>query len=142
MCVKWRSDAKTCRGWRCSCQVGLPGDYAGFSYMFLCFQGGFLGFPMFLRRFPWSTPGDAPVLQGRLPLFLGGFMPEAVEAARALTAAALGQEDLVADLVAEEGSQRFAFFAAVASLLCEEEAWIGLGGGRERAKAVLYAVYM
>ena len=46
-----------------------------------------------------QLPGDAPALQGPLSFFLGGFMPEAVECAKMLTEAALGQQDLVPQLV-------------------------------------------
>ncbi|CAJ1333582.1 unnamed protein product [Effrenium voratum] len=87
------------------------------------------------RHIPWLAgvlpiPGAAPLLAGAVPLFLGGFAPEAVEAAQVISTAALQQMDTpqlrelaeAASASASASIWRFAFFAGSSSLLCHTEA--------------------
>eukprot|EP00435_Cladocopium_sp_Y103_P038979 s610_g10.t1 len=75
---------------------------------------------------PWLAlpmPGDAPLLKGGLPFFLGGFMPEAVKAAQVISKAAAIKADLaefleVIDKAGEDGPWRFACFCASSAFLC------------------------
>ncbi|CAK9110700.1 unnamed protein product [Durusdinium trenchii] len=82
------------------------------------------------RQIQWLSaslprPGDAPLLKGPVPMFLGGFLPEAVDAAQVISEAAGCQQNTPAFMELTEKMDdptwRFALFAASASLLCQAE---------------------